>query len=333
MFHKCKPRTNLYYQIPISFTVSLLVSLVLTSCLPKSVPDTAPTDSPPASSGEMQDSKDGENKDGDLTVEIVDLPERICIGQSTNVTLTQSGFSGTRGDITWFLRFGPVYKEKTTLKSSYIFASLKPIGPARTEPVRARVEINELSGDDEMPLSDLTPEIGTDEKTTDYIYCNYNLNLAYGGDFIMEIFNIKEAGYMTVPLAVDPSTGKITGSGALNLARSTGFSEGGVDCDVLWEGAINVEVNGSLKSLAGKSDLTLEWTFENTAIEDSQMTCSNGISVPAKGGPIDFSAWGLNNLKFSLEGGAIMQPVSQALGPSHSGSGQVTITLEPATGD
>jgi hypothetical protein len=314
--------------------VGLLFLLGLTSCQRTPLPDTS-TDNQPANSGDLQGSDEEKKEAEDLTVTIADPPDRVCMGQPRDVTVTQSGFSGSKGEVTWLINFGRVWPaQKTTLQQSYTFEGLKvPTGKVRTEPIRARVEIHEISEGD-IGLVDLTPKIGTFEKETDFIYCDYNLNLDYGGSFNMEEFEVNETGNMMIPVAIDPSNGRITGIGTIFFTRTQELSLKGMVCNASWISVINVEVSGSLNSSGGESDLTLDWTFENTVIEDSVLTCSGGkVNVPAPGGPIDFSAWGLDNLKFSQDGGEIVKDVSQPLGPGGSGTGKVTVILEPWTGD
>lgn len=334
MFYKYKARISPSLISLVSVSVGLLVSLALTSCQQIPLPDTS-TENPPASSGDLQESDEEKDNAEDLAVKITDLPDRICMGQSRDVTVTQSGFSGSKGDVTWLINFGRVWPaQETALQQSYTFKGLKvPTGKVRTVPIRARVEIYEISEGD-IGLVDLTPKIGTFDKETDFIYCDYNLNLEYGGSFNMEIFEINETGNMSIPVSIDPSNGLITGIGTLFFTRTQELHQDGLVCNVSWISVINVEVSGSLNSSAGESDLTLDWTFENTVIDDSVLTCSAGkIKIPAKGGPLDFSAWGLDNLNFPLEGGEIVKTVSQPLAPGGSGTGQVTIILEPWKGD
>jgi hypothetical protein len=316
-------------------TLILIPSLALNACQPSQPPDLT-QEAAQDSSDAPQESNENEATSEDLTVRIENLPERFCINQPYDLTVTQSGFTGAAGDVTWALKFGPVWPpEKTDLQESHTFKDLKvPTGPVRTEPVRARVEIIELSGDDEIPLVDLTPVIGTFEKEVGFIYCIYNLNLGYSGDFKMEIFDIKEAANLTVPIAIEPVSGNIEGSGTLNITRTQEFSQEGVTCSASWEGSVHVDVSGTLDNSSGDGGLHLIWTFANTDIPSSNLTCSaGGINVPAAGGPADFSGWGLDNLVLSPEGGEKTNPVSKAVGPANSGSGTVTIKLEPVTGN
>lgn len=334
MFHRNRARTSPSLISLFSISVGLLALLGLTSCQRKPLPDTS-TDNPPANSGDLRESDDAKAEEEDLTVSITDLVYQVCMGQPRDVTVTQSGFSGSKGEVAWLINFGRVWPaQKTTLQQSYTFEDLKiPAGKVRTEQIRARVEILEISEGD-IGLVDLTPKIGTFEKEIDFINCDYNLNLEYEGSFNMEEFEVNETGNMTIPVAVDPSNGRITGIGTIFFTRTQELSLNGMVCNASWISVINVEVSGSLNSSAGESDLTLEWIFENTVIEDSVLTCSGGkVNVPAPGGPIDFSTWGLDNLTFSQDGGDIVKDVSKPLGPGGSGTGKVTVKLEPWAGD
>jgi hypothetical protein len=264
-------------------------------------------------------------------VQFENLPARICINQPTDLTLSWSANNGEikGGEISWDISYSRGVRGSTSdfQKSKTINMTL--VNPPQMEELTGMVKIDNAIDEDD--LVSLTPLTGKTTQQVELVYCEYTLSLGYKGSYTNEIFKISEAGSLAIPLKVNPTTGQVSGEGSFELIVTQEILQQGVDCEVNWDGSIPVSISG----LVENGSITLQMDYENTVIEDSQITCTaqgTTFTVPAKGGTVNLGLLGLNNLVLPAEGGMKTIPVSSPLGsPLGSGDGEATVNLEPKT--
>jgi hypothetical protein len=315
----------------VSLILGMAAMAVLAGCSARQQPNTD-NDSPPPSAGNTNDpAEDEEKTSGELTVEFENLPARICINQPTDLTLSWSANNGEikGGEISWDISYSRGVRGSTSdfQKSKTINMTL--VNPPQMEELTGMVKIDNAIDEDD--LVSLTPLTGKTTQQVELVYCEYTLSLGYKGSYTNEIFKISEAGSLAIPLKVNPTTGQVSGEGSFELIVTQEILQQGVDCEVNWDGSIPVSISG----LVENGSITLQMDYENTVIEDSQITCTaqgTTFTVPAKGGTVNLGLLGLNNLVLPAEGGMKTIPVSSPLGsPLGSGDGEATVNLEPKT--
>lgn len=309
-------------------TVLLITVLALASCNQNPQPNATQED-PSSGSGGSSDSEEEKKSEGDLTVLFEDLPARICIGETYDITLLMTWNDGTlvSGDMSWEIIYSKGLQGSTSDYQERKTITMTLHNSPKKENLKAQVKIE--NGETEDGLVLLTQLFGETEQEVEFIYCDYKINLEYSGSFVNEVFQIKETANMETTIRIDPETGEVDGEGVLNLKTTQEINQEGVSCDVSWEGEISALITGRVDN--GK--ITLEFEFENTVIEDRQLSCDAAgvsISVPAKGGPVNLSPFGLDKITISSAGESKVLPVGSPISPSGgTGSGKVTIVLEP----
>jgi hypothetical protein len=309
------------------FGIALMA--VLAGCSARQQPNTD-NNTPPPSAGNPNDSaEDEEEPSGELNVQFDDLPARVCINQPTDITLSWSANNGEikGGEISWEISYSRGLHGSTSDFQKNKTISMTLVNPPQMEELTGMVKIDDAIDENDLVL--LYPVTGEKSVQVELIYCEYTLSVIYNGSYSNEIFKIDEAGSVAIPLKVNPTTGQVSGEGAFEFFTAQEILQQGVDCEVNWAGSIPVSISG----LVENGSITLQMDYENTVIEDSQITCTaqgTTFTVPAKGGAVNLALLGLNNLVLPAEGGVKTIPVSSPLGsPLGDGAGEVTINLEP----
>lgn len=305
---------------------------------------TGEPDSPPSANGGNSQASEDDKKNEDLIVDIDRLPSRVCIGQPYEIDIYWVGADLESGNIQWDLSFGnKSFVNQTDFHYMYT-GSYTMDNKVTKEPVRARVEIFGYTkkGADPMDLVTLESLVGTAEQDTEFVHCEYTLEISYSGEYTLQIFSISErldnAGAKGLPIRVDPKTGEVSGEGVLDLSADQSFTQQGITCTIYWAGLVPVVVSGSIGSPGENGTMKLQVErSDQSVIETSTMECRGtkvNLDVPAPAGAVRLDALGLGDLDFSLKGSQIAIPVTSTVGtPGGTGSGTVRITLTPKTGE
>jgi hypothetical protein len=309
-----------------TFWALIAVVAVLTSCGPNPLPDTN-TDQAPSSDNDSS-SAEADQSAGEIEVTMEDLPPYICIGGDYQITIrwTENGEEIVDGQIQWTIDYSRAAQGTTSgiqhRKAIFMTMDNSP----QKEAVSALVKIE--NAEYSSGLVDLFPVVGEAKQEAEFIYCEYNLNLGYQGSYNNGIFAISENANMAVPIWINEENGAVKGEGTIGLHVIQTINQSGVSCDVSWQGDIPVTIGGQV----GDGKITLQVGSENTVIEDSMITCTaegQTFSVPAAGGPINLSALGFDSLIFPIAGGSQTLALSSGVFSGGSGTGGVTIVLEP----
>jgi hypothetical protein len=314
--------------VNILLILGMTLVMFLAGCSARQQPNINTNNTAPAS-GNTNGSVEEENQSGELSVQFENLPPRICINTPTDITISWTLSSSVikGGEISWDISYSRGVRGSTSDFQQNKTINMTLVNPPQMEALTALVKIDKAVDESDLVLLD--PLTGQTTQQVELIYCEYTLSLGYNGSYTNDIFKITEAGNLAIPLKVDPITGQATGEGAFELIVTQEILQQGVDCEVNWDGSIPVVISG----LVENGSITLQMDYENTVIEDSQITCSaqgTTFTVPAKGGAVNLELLGLDNLVLPAEDGSKTNTISSPLGsPLGSGSGEVTVTLKP----